>query len=103
MEIIQKNLTSINKKSKGHIKPIDLNSAQSSALSPQSLNPNPTKFEQACVELLREGYLVKFRAPGDSMYPTICDGDLITVEPIKPSDQSNAYPQAWRRKFAMRS
>jgi signal peptidase I len=101
MEIIQKNLTSINKKSKGHIKPIDLNSAQSSALSPQSLNPNPTKFEQACVELLREGYLVKFRAPGDSMYPTICDGDLITVEPIKPSDVSAGDIILYRREYGV--
>jgi hypothetical protein len=78
MEIIQKNLTSINKKSKGHIKPIDLNSAQSSALSPQSLNPNPTKFEQACVELLREG-----------------------VEPIKPSDVSAGDIILYRREYGV--
>ena len=59
---------------------------QASAQSPQSLNLDTDYFKSICVELLREGLGVKFRAPGGSMYPTICDGDLITVEPIKPSD-----------------
>jgi signal peptidase I len=78
--------TSINKRQKRHIKPIDLNSTQSSALRPQSSNLSPHNFEQVCAELLGEGHQVKFRAPGDSMYPTICNGDLITVKPIKPSN-----------------
>jgi len=75
-----------NKRKKGHVKPIDLNSTQSSALRPQSSNLSPDNFEQVCTELLREGHMVKFSAPGISMYPTICDGDLITVEPIKSAD-----------------
>ena len=33
--------------------------------------------------LLAGGHSVKFRAPGGSMYPTICDGDVITVVPIE--------------------
>ena len=37
-------------------------------------------------ETLNCGHSIRFRAPGDSMYPTICDGDLITVEPILPFD-----------------
>ena len=78
--------TSINKRQKRHTEPLDLNGTQSSVLRPQSSNLSPDNFEQVCAGLLREGHLVKFRAPGDSMYPTICDGDLITVEPIKPSD-----------------
>ena len=69
MEIIEKNHTSLSKKD------IMRSRASSDRL-----------FFDTSVELLREGRGVKFEAPGDSMYPTICDGDLITVEPIKPSD-----------------
>jgi len=58
---------------------MDLNLTQPSNLSP----PN---FVKVCTELLRQGHQVKFKAPGDSMYPTICDGDFITVEQKKPSD-----------------
>ena len=86
MEIIEKKQSSINRTQKGQIKPKDLNLAQSSALSPQSLNLGTDYFKEVCIELLRDGHLVRFRAPGGSMYPTICDGDLITVEPINPSE-----------------
>ncbi len=79
-------ITSKSKTSKGRIYSVDQNMTQSSGLRPQSLNPDTDHFKQVCVELLREGHGVKFRAPGGSMYPTICDGDLITVEPINPSD-----------------
>ena len=75
-----------NNKKRDQDKPIGLNSSQSSALSPQSFNLSTHSFEQICTELLRKGHHVKFRAPGDSMYPTICDGDLITVEQRKASD-----------------
>ena len=43
-------------------------------------------FSEMLVETLNCGHSIRFRAPGDSMYPTISDGDLITVEPINPSD-----------------
>ena len=37
-------------------------------------------------QLLRDGQSVRFRAPGRSMYPTIREGEAITVEPILPSE-----------------
>ena len=74
------------KRQKGHIKPIDLNLTQSTAPRPQSSNLSPLNFVRICTELLRQGHQVKFKAPGHSMYPTIYDGDLITVEQKKPSD-----------------
>jgi len=40
-------------------------------------------FIETGAELLRKGHHVKFRAPGDSMYPTICNGDFITVMPVE--------------------
>lgn len=43
-------------------------------------------FSKILEETLNFGHSIRFSAPGDSMYPTICDGDLITVQPIKPSD-----------------
>ena len=73
-----------NSRKKMHKVPINLVpshlilSPQSSALSPQSLN-----FARVCIDLLRSGKRVRFRAPGYSMYPTILNGDEITVEPIK--------------------
>jgi len=73
------------KRQKGHIKPIDLNLTQSTAPRPQSSNLSPLKFVKICTELLHQGHQIKFKAPGDSMYPTICDRDLITVEPQKSS------------------
>ena len=74
--------TLINDKKIGQNKPIGINSTQSSVLRPQSFNLSTHSFEQICTELLRKGHYVKFRAPGDSMYPTICDGDVVTVMPI---------------------
>jgi signal peptidase I len=40
-------------------------------------------FPELVSHLLAEGHTVRFSAPGDSMYPTICDGDIITVAPVK--------------------
>jgi hypothetical protein len=40
-------------------------------------------FPELTSHLLAEGHTVRFSAPGDSMYPTICDGDIITVAPVK--------------------
>jgi signal peptidase I len=76
----------IDKRNNEQNKSILLNSAQTSDLRPQSFNLSTHNFVQICSELLSQGHLVKFKAPGHSMYPTICDGDLITVEPKKPSD-----------------
>jgi signal peptidase I len=41
-------------------------------------------FPELISDLLTNGLKVKFRAPGYSMYPTILNGDEITVEPTKP-------------------
>ena len=57
---------------------------QSSVLSPQSSEPKVFNFTQICTDLLHSGKLVRFKAPGHSMYPTILNGDEITVEPIRP-------------------
>ena len=41
-----------------------------------------------CVDLLREGYGVRFRAGGASMHPNIRDGELITVDSLRGSSAS---------------
>lgn len=40
-------------------------------------------FPELIFDLLTDGHKVKFRSPGDSMYPTIRNGDVITVIPIE--------------------
>ena len=46
------------------------------------INAEPI-FPNLICDLLADGHSVKFFAPGDSMYPTIRDGDEITVAPIE--------------------
>ena len=48
-------------------------------------NDNTDLFSEMLAETLNRGYSIRFRVPGDSMYPTIWDGDLIIVEPVKPA------------------
>jgi signal peptidase len=48
-------------------------------------NDNSSLFSEILGDTLNRGHSIRFCAPGDSMYPTICDGDLIAVEPIKPA------------------
>jgi hypothetical protein len=43
-------------------------------------------YPELIADLLFNGHNVKFRAPGYSMYPTILHEDVITVEPVDPSD-----------------
>ncbi len=48
-------------------------------------------FLNISADLLKSGYGIEFHANGKSMYPTIRDGEMITVEPIaapeiKPGD-----------------
>ena len=50
---------------------------------PSSLAPHHL-FADVCVELLNLGQGVRFKANGWSMYPTICDGEIINVEPVLP-------------------
>ena len=42
-------------------------------------------FADVCVGLLNLGQSVRFKANGWSMHPTICDGEMINVEPVLPS------------------
>jgi signal peptidase I len=39
-------------------------------------------FLDTSSELLARGYALRFRAGGQSMHPTICDGEVIIVEPV---------------------
>ena len=43
-------------------------------------------FPQLICDLLSSGRSVRFRAPGRSMYPTIREGETLTVAPILPKD-----------------
>ena len=43
-------------------------------------------FPELISQLLKEGRNVRFRAPGKSMRPTIIDGDVLIVAPIKHAE-----------------
>jgi hypothetical protein len=45
-------------------------------------NDDTDLFSDMIQETLNRDHSIRFRAPGDSMYPTICDGDVVTVMPI---------------------
>lgn len=57
-----------------------------SLLSPQSSSLIPDNFAEVTANLLRQGHSVRFRATGQSMHPTIRDGEEITVEPVAPRE-----------------
>ena len=48
-------------------------------------------------DLLGRGYCVRFRAPGGSMRPAICHGDVLTVGPVVPSDITAGSVAVYRR------
>jgi signal peptidase I len=52
--------------------------------NPHEITHLDSLFPQLVVDLLRDGKSVRFRAVGRSMYPTIREGDVITVAPIAP-------------------
>ena len=56
------------------------------ALNAQTSLLGFSHFGDLSGELLSLGFGVRFRAPGTSMHPTIRHGDLITVEPVAPSN-----------------
>ncbi len=43
-------------------------------------------FLNISAELLGSGYSIEFQATGNSMHPTIKDGEMITVQPLPISD-----------------
>jgi hypothetical protein len=45
-------------------------------------------FSELLEETLNCGHSIRFRSPGNSMYPTICEGDAITVMPIETASIS---------------
>ena len=46
-------------------------------------NDNTDLFSDMIEETLNRDHSIRFRAPGDSMYPTIHDGDVVTVMPVE--------------------
>ncbi|MGH9372056.1 MAG: S24/S26 family peptidase [Vicinamibacterales bacterium] len=54
-------------------------------------------FVEVSSDLLSSGYRVRFRASGSSMHPAICDGDVITVEPIALSCLAPGSVVVYRR------
>jgi len=52
--------------------------------SPSVLSPHHL-FVDVVIDLLKRGTTVRFRAIGRSMQPTISEGEIITVEPVEPS------------------
>ncbi len=49
---------------------------------PEHAQSHAGLLREACAALLSSGQLVRFRATGLSMDPTIRDGDVLTVEPV---------------------
>ena len=49
-------------------------------------DPRSSLFPDLMAELLSSGTSVRFRTSGRSMYPSIREGELITVEPVRAND-----------------
>jgi hypothetical protein len=47
---------------------------------------SPIRFDELCAELLCAGIAVRFTARGPSMAPTIRDGEVVTMEPVRPNE-----------------
>jgi signal peptidase I len=62
-----------------------MNDSSERVISPSSFRSPFCLFTDVATGLLRQGYGVRFYAKGWSMYPTIKDGEKITVEPVIPS------------------
>ena len=45
---------------------------------------DPSSLVSLMTDLLSHGHGVRFEAPGRSMYPTIKEGETITVQPVEP-------------------
>jgi len=64
----------------------DIVKAASLPLKTRISSPGLSHFDELSAQLLSLGLGVRFRAPGTSMHPTIRHGELITVEPVSPSE-----------------
>jgi signal peptidase len=69
-----------------NIEAIDTVKTAHLALKTQTSSLGFSHFGDLSGELLSLGLGVRFRAPGTSMHPTIRHGDLITVEPVAPTN-----------------
>jgi signal peptidase len=67
-------------------KGFDIVKAASFPLKTRISSPGISHFDELSRQLLSLGLGVRFRAPGTSMHPTIRHGELITVEPVSPSE-----------------
>jgi phage repressor protein C with HTH and peptisase S24 domain len=47
------------------------------------LKLDPQQLTEVSTQILKAGHMVRFRAVGESMKPTIMEGDLLTVSPIE--------------------
>ena len=59
--------------------------------------PGRNTFVDVSSDLLTRGYGVRFTATGASMSPAICDGDVISVEPVAASKLSPGSVAVYRR------
>jgi signal peptidase I len=55
-------------------------------------------FQRLSTDLLQSGYGVRFRPGGFSMYPTIRDGEAVTVEPIRAHEVRRGDILLYRRE-----
>jgi len=58
-------------------------------------------FVHLTADLLREGYSVRCRTHGGSMYPTIKEGDKVVVDPVAPSQVERGDIILYRRHGGM--
>jgi len=66
------------------------------SLAPGQLSPS--LLPEVILDLLSLGHGVRFRAKGGSMQPTIREGEVITVAPVKPRDVKQRDVILYRNK-----
>ena len=57
-------------------------------ISGTTINKKSEIFSETVADLLQSGRSVRFSAPGNSMHPTIKQGDMLIIEPCDPADLS---------------
>lgn len=45
-----------------------------------------SEFRETMLEVLGAGHSIRFHATGDSMHPTLCEGDALTASPVRASE-----------------
>ena len=67
--------------------------------STRMLSCSPKEFDQLAAELIAQGTAFRLRVWGDSMYPTIQNGDLVLVEPVETQSLRLGDILFYRRPF----